>query len=810
LELLPRTRLINTYGPAEATIVATSSDLGAWLAAGAAEAPPIGTPWPGMETDLVDGELWLGGARIANGYLGRDDLTRERFRERDGVRWYRTGDRATRRADGQLIFAGRNDDQVKVRGHRIELGEVEAQLAAEPGVARAAALAPAGDDGVRRLVAFIEPAPGATPQPATLAAALRARLPPYLVPSALRVVARLPLSPNGKVDRAVLAADAARLIVGDAADALLAAFRRAAAAPELDEDDDVFAAGADSLAALGLALDLSRASGRMVTVTDLVRQPTPRAMRAFLAGAAAAATPIPVLPSAANVPAMLVTLRQCRTWAWFGWVATGSSEPYVVGCHLWLSGALDVHALVRAWRRVVARHEPLRVCLPPLAGWRARWPRWAQAALVLNPLCRWVFLRITAQRHRRAAPGELPPTMQVPLADVPLLQAEAAERACVEERPLPDRAPDAVRALLLAHMAEPLREDQAPLARLRLYRAGDGGAHLLSLVVHHGVADGESTVWLKRDLLAFYADELGAGAPPPPLPLAWGDLARWRREQPSTAVVTGWRRLFATCDGDPTLVLPCWRGTPPARAWRRRAALLTAMLDPAASARLRRLAQEQRATLFMVALAGMAAVVRRQVAREVLPIRGALANRERPEAAELCACLTEPAIFAVRADPAATFAGQIEAARQAVLASLALQGAPVETYAALMECTFAQGRLRMRDGNDYPGVFVDVRNGGRGDRAVAGLQVHELHLPEPECDGDLQCTLVDHGDAGIEAWCQFSDDRWDEAGVRSFFTGWLNLLAHAEPGTACAALAERAAGAAPPMISRHALRKRNA
>ncbi|WP_406089050.1 amino acid adenylation domain-containing protein [Streptomyces sp. NBC_01013] len=205
-------RLVNSYGPTETTVIATTADLGA---ADELRMPPIGRPIGATTVAVLDrhgtpvppgtpGELVIGGAGVGDGYLGRPGATARSFvPDPDGppgARRYRTGDRVRRRADGQLEFLGRQDGQVKVRGFRIEPGEVEAALGALPGVAEA--VVSARDD---RLIAHVVPAPGTPPpDPARLRAELSTTLPPHLVPDAWAVLDHLPLTPNGKVDRAAL------------------------------------------------------------------------------------------------------------------------------------------------------------------------------------------------------------------------------------------------------------------------------------------------------------------------------------------------------------------------------------------------------------------------------------------------------------------------------------------------------------------------------------------------------------------------------------------------------------------------------
>ncbi|GAA2748115.1 amino acid adenylation domain-containing protein [Kitasatospora cinereorecta] len=208
-------RLLNVYGPTETTVWSTAADLGAGEQG-------IGRPIAGTTVRVLDedglplpdglpGELWIGGAGVARGYLHRPGPTADRFRPDPagppGARRYRTGDLVRRRPDGGLDFLGRLDGQVKLRGHRIELGEIEARLLEHPQVARAAVTA-AGEGPLRRLVAHLVPAGAEAPLPEALREHLARTLPEVMVPAVFVHLAELPLTPNGKVDRLALQARA--------------------------------------------------------------------------------------------------------------------------------------------------------------------------------------------------------------------------------------------------------------------------------------------------------------------------------------------------------------------------------------------------------------------------------------------------------------------------------------------------------------------------------------------------------------------------------------------------------------------------
>ena len=313
--------LVNLYGPTEGTVVATAAPLGLALGGDVPRSPPIGRPIDGLRAHVLDrdlqpvplgaaGELCVGGRGVARGYLGRADETAVRFVPDPfsdvsgalGARLYLTGDRARRLADGRLEFLGRLDRQVKVRGFRVEPGEVEAALAGEPGVAAAAVLVRDDLPGGPGLVAFVAPAPGAAPGFAEgLRRALAGRLPAFLLPALVVALDELPVTGNGKLDRAALArrplpADAgggdptSRPPRGEVEEAVAAVWREVLGRPAVGRDDNFFDLGGHSLLLVEVHDRLRRRFPRLA-ILDLFRHPTLAALAAHLSPEPPAAVP---------------------------------------------------------------------------------------------------------------------------------------------------------------------------------------------------------------------------------------------------------------------------------------------------------------------------------------------------------------------------------------------------------------------------------------------------------------------------------------------------------------------------------------
>ncbi|MDX3070308.1 AMP-binding protein, partial [Streptomyces sp. ND04-05B] len=328
----------------------------------------------------VTGELYLAGEGLARGYLNRPALTAERFTAdpfgAPGSRTYRTGDLVRRRRDGSLEFLGRVDGQVKLRGFRIELGEIEALLARHPDVATAAVVVREDTPGVRRLVAYVLPAAGRTPDPAQLRGHTAGALPAHMVPSAFVTVPALPRTVAGKLDeKALPAPDPGASVSGrrprtPREDLLCEAFAAVLGVPEVGVDDDFFALGGHSLLAMRLTARVRAALGAEVSLRTVFDAPTPARLARHLAGgidtAGAARPALTVRERPARLP---LSSAQQRLWVLYQ--VEGPSATYNIPSAWRVRGALDVAALRAAVHDVVVRHETLRTVFPDDEG-RAR------------------------------------------------------------------------------------------------------------------------------------------------------------------------------------------------------------------------------------------------------------------------------------------------------------------------------------------------------------------------------------------------------------------------------------------------------
>ena len=499
----PATEIVNEYGPTETVVGCCVRRVAAGEVLSGAV--PIGRPIANTRLYVLDrgldplptgvaGELCVGGAGVSRGYLGRAALTAERFvpdpfggEPRSGARMYRTGDRARWLATGELEFLGRTDFQVKLRGFRVEPGEIEAALLEQEGI-REAVVTLRGEGAERRLVAHV--AGEGAADAARLRGALRARLPEYMVPAAFVALDRLPLTPNGKVDRAALPdperggpADGYAPPRDETEAALCRLWGEVLGAERVGVRDNFFELGGDSILSIRV-LARGRALGLECTLPDLFRHQTVEALAAHLRGGSPRGERRPEVPpfgllaagDRAKLPADAVDAFPA-TALQLGMIYHGEQDPASTLYHdltaLRVRGPFDAGAWGRATAAAVRRHAVLRSSFD--LG------RCAEPVQVVH--------------------GELPAPLAV--HDLGALAPEEREAA--------------LRAAWEAEKRRRFACAPAPLFRLHAYRLGPDELQLL-LAHHHAILDGWSVATLLRELLDGYAAELG-GTPADAAPL---------------------------------------------------------------------------------------------------------------------------------------------------------------------------------------------------------------------------------------------------------------------------------------------------
>ncbi|MEA2694752.1 MAG: hypothetical protein QOJ16_4139, partial [Acidobacteriota bacterium] len=707
---LPGCRLIDGYGPTEGTTFTCCHRVGE-VDPGAPV--PVGRPIPGTTATVLDrelrpapigvaGELCAGGLGLARGYWGDPARTAEKFVPDPlggtGARLYRTGDRARPRADGAIELLGRLDRQVKVRGFRIEPGEVEAALAGHPGVRAAAVDVRPEPGGGKRLVAWVVPGTPEVLSAAELRRHLLSKLPEPAVPAAFVFLPALPLTAQGKIDRRALSEPLERAAAEERVapstpfeEVLAAIWSEVLGRERVGVTEDFFDLGGHSLLATQVVSRVRSAFGAELSLKELFEAPTVAALAARIeaalrtATAAEAAPPVPLVP----VPrdgALPLSFAQERLW--FLDQLEPESPFYNIAGAVRLDGRLAVPVLASSLAAVVARHESLRTTFTVVAG----------------------------EPAQRIAPA---PDPGLPLVDLAAL-------------PEAGREAEALR-LAAAEAALPFDLAFGPLLRTTLLRLGEA-EHVLVFVVHHIVADGWSMEVLLREVAAAYgAFAAGRPAPLPPLPIQYADFALWQRRRLSGAELERqlghWRTALA---GAPAvLALPADRPRPPRQSFA--GGEVQSLLPAAVRTALLALARRQGASLFMLLLAAFEALLARHTGQEDLTIGTPVANRSHREVEGLIGFFTNTLVL--RADLAGDprFSDLLARVRRTALAAYAHEEVPFEKLVAEL--------APRRDASHHPlfQVLVSLEDLAVGPAipGLPGLALRHLALPDTAAKFDL-------------------------------------------------------------------------
>jgi len=734
-------RVVNLYGPSEATTYSTWAEQD--LAATAE--PTLGRPIAYTRAHLEDaalrpvpvgvpGELCLAGAGLGRGYFGQPDLTAERFvpspyagngGEAAGARLYRTGDLVRRRPAGDLEFLGRLDHQVKIRGVRIELGEVESALLACPEVRDAAVLARDGAQGERSLAAFLV----ASGEPFAVAAvrdALRRSLPEAMVPTAFVLLPELPRTASGKVDRKALAAMAPERPEAGSGGAprtpleaeLAALWAEVLEVERVGVEDDFFALGGHSLLAARLTARLRERLGVELPLGAVFRAPTVARLAASLPAVGTIADRL-LVPPRRKLQDGELSFAQERLWL-LERLQPGAAVYHLAGAAR-LTGRLDAPALHRALAVVVKRHEALRTSFPEV-GDRA---------------------------VQRIAPVEVPELPVIALSDLAGAEREAERLAAAE----------AVRPFDLA---------RGPLLRARLLRFGSE-RHLLLLTLHHLIADEASLALLVDELATAYA-AFCRGLEPAlaATPLQYADFAVWQRERLRGAALesrlTWWTERLA---GLPSLDLPTDRPRPAVRG--ARGAVAAAPLPHPLAERIAGLAPAVSATSFMIFLAAFQALLSRITGAADLAVGCPVSNRDGSRMEGAIGLFVNTLVLRADTSGDPAFRELLARVRETTLAAQEHGDLPFEALVERLQPERSLGRNPL-----FETAFALQRRPAR--LRVAGLDLEPFAVPTGTVKFDLTLLAV-AGEGQLLLALEHATDLFDRTTAERLLGQLTHLLA---------------------------------
>ncbi|MFC0431834.1 non-ribosomal peptide synthetase [Kutzneria buriramensis] len=663
----------------------------------------------------VRGELYLAGAGLARGYLGRPALTAERFLAdpfgASGERMYRTGDLVRRRADGSIDFLGRADQQIKIRGFRVEPGEVEAVLTADPSVARAVVIA--RDD---RLVAYVTGG-----DPVALRALLREKLPEHMVPSAIVVLPEFPVNASGKLDRRALPAPEVhtsdRVARTPVEQALCELFADVLGIAAVGPDDGFFTLGGHSLLATRLVSRIRALLGVEVPIRAVFDAPTPARLAELLDPGRGTR---PALTRAERPEVLPLSYAQQRLW--FLDRLDGLNPTYNIPWAWELAGRIDTAALALALADVVARHEVLRT----------------------------VIVEENGTPHQVVLPEARPV-----LATETVAEANFANRVAA-----------AAGHCFRLNTEIPLR---ATLISV------NPGRHVLVLLVHHIAGDGWSLPPLKRDLDAAYTARLRGENPQwIPLPVQYVDYTLWQREvfgradDPESLLgrqAAFWRDALAGIPDE--LALPADRPRPARSTNRGGAVPFTAPAEVHQG--LRDLASRCNTSTFMVLQAALAALLTRLGAGTDIPVGTPVAGRTDHALEDLAGFFVNTVVLRTDTAGDPTFRQLLARVREADLAAYAHQDLPFEHLVELLNPPRSLARHPLFQ------VMLAVYHSSAVEERLLGLPASYRDTGLRRAKFDLSFDLVETPD-GIDGELEFSLDLFDETTARTLTERLVRLM----------------------------------
>ncbi|MFZ2178670.1 MAG: amino acid adenylation domain-containing protein, partial [Rhodococcus sp. (in: high G+C Gram-positive bacteria)] len=700
--------LHNLYGPTEAAV-----DVTYWACSeNDRTSVPIGAPVWNTQLYVLDsrlhpvpvgvhGELYLAGVQLARGYVGRSDLTSDRFVANPfgepGARMYRTGDVVRWRADGNVEYIGRRDFQVKLRGQRIELGEVEAALLAHPAVAQAVVTVHRSEATGENLVGYVIAVSGIDIDTADVRDTAAEALPSYMVPTRIIVLERFPLGATGKLDRGALPepeflSPSAEFVTprNPVEEILASIFADLLDAPRVGVYDSFFDLGGNSLVATRLVARVNAALGSRIGVREIFDASTVAALATRIeAETVHGAERLPLI--AGERPARLpVSLAQKRMW--FINQFDVSSPAYNIALAVRLSGVLDEDAIQAAVADVMERHESLRTRFPMVDG---------------EPL-----------------------QVVLPTEDVvpDLTPIDTTEES------LPERISRIARAGFDVTRAVPVRA--------ALFRTGPE-EHVLTIVVHHISADGFSMAPLARDVMTAYAARTGGQAPDwKPLPVQYADFALWQHrvlgsaDDPDSLLAAQLDYWTKTLAGQPELLaLPLDHPRPVQQSMR--GGTHSFSIDPQVHGRLIATAREHNSSVFMAVHAALAVLLARLGDTDDVAVGTPIAGRGDAALDDMVGMFVNTLVLRTPVVPSKTFPELLATVRDVDLSAFQHADLPFERLVDAISPERATSHSPLFQ------VVLEFRNNERPRLELPGLTVTGLDLATDISNFDLQLTLTE-------------------------------------------------------------------
>ncbi|MDH6122949.1 amino acid adenylation domain-containing protein [Kitasatospora sp. GAS204A] len=728
-------RIHNNYGPTEATVLVTSTEitLGDPL-------PPIGRPIDNTALYVVDpdghpvpigipGELLITGTGLARGYLGRPDLTDEKFTHTPYGRAYRTGDLVKWRGDGQLEFLGRIDNQVKLRGYRIELGEIEATLLTHPTVTTATVLLREDTPGDRRLVAYLTPNDLNTDH---LRAHAAQHLPDYMIPTTFITLDHLPLTPNGKTDRRALPTPEVQQSATThtaprtaTERAVTAIWSEILGVETIGVHDNFFQLGGHSLLATQVTSRIRQTLGVDLPVRTVFAAPTPAQLAAAISTLDTTQATVITLAPRDGRPLPL-SFAQQRLW--FLDQLEPDSTDYLIPFALRITGPLNPTALQHALTTLTTRHEILRTHFPT------------------NPN------------------GE--PTQHINPPTPPTITTHD-----LRHHTHPTTRETHAQHLLLTEARRPLNLTTGPLLRIDLVLLSDED-QFLQLTFHHIIADGWSEGVLARELRELYAAALGQGDTElTELPVQYADFALWQRGWLTGDALRGqldyWRERLT---GIEPLELPTDHRRPTRRGADEDGTVLFSIPADLAD-QVRAIATDSGASLFMTLLGTFQLLLSKYSRQQDIAVGTPIAGRNRAELETMIGFFVNTLVMRTDLTGDPTFTELLHRVKDTALGAYDHQDLPFERLVEELAPDRDPSRNPL-----FQTMFV-LRNASEAaDWQLPGTTVTPIPVTGQQAKFDLTLSLVEEADGGLHGSVEYRADLFEPATVTRLIDHFRTLL----------------------------------